>query len=122
MGRRKEAEEIFSRVRQAIAENMRDYPQSADAHNALAWLFARCHRDLAKALEHAKTSVTLLPGKTWNQDTLAEVYFHLGKREEAVEIEKKAVKRSPGRRFYRNQLKRFQTAPLPKAPGPSDEK
>jgi tetratricopeptide (TPR) repeat protein len=64
-------------------------PKDAGTYNNLAWLYATAKepntKDLQLALQYAQKAVALTNGKQANfLDTLAEVYFALGDRENAL--------------------------------------
>jgi tetratricopeptide (TPR) repeat protein len=89
------------------------YPKSAYFHNNLAWVAARCHRELDLAMEHA-TQATLLEPKNGSYiDTLAEVHFQLGDREAAIRESERALRQSPFDRSLRQQLERFRNEVIP---------
>lgn len=68
-------------LRQAIERD----PDDSGAHNDLAWTLAYyLDQDYEAALSHARRSVELKP-QAYNQDTLAFVYFKLGRYEKALE-------------------------------------
>jgi hypothetical protein len=107
-GRRQEADELFAAAFAVHAKACADYPKSALAHNALAWLAARCRRNLDEALEHAKKAVALAPEEPGYADTLAEVYFQRGAKQDAIAWIKKSMELDPKREYFRKQLKRFE--------------
>ena len=49
-------------------------------------------------------------------DTLAEIYFRLGNREKAVEIQKRCVELNPQVQLFKDRLKHFEESPLPPKP------
>ena len=53
-------------------------------------------------------------------DTLAEVHFQRGDRDQALQLMKKCIELDPKNRYFRDQLKRFEAgdpkAPLPESP------
>jgi tetratricopeptide (TPR) repeat protein len=113
-GRRDEAEQLFKRQCEGLEKAIRAYPENAFHFNNLAWLQARCHRQLDEALQHAQRAVALQPETASYLDTLAEVHFHRGNREEAVRLSKQAVAMAPRMRTLREQLARFERAELPR--------
>ena len=108
-GRKKEAEELFRRTVEARARVLADYPQSAGQHNAIAWLCARCRRQLDKGLEHAEKAVALAPGEPVFLDSLAELHFQRGDRAKAVAVMNHCLALEPNRPYFRRQLQRFKT-------------
>jgi tetratricopeptide (TPR) repeat protein len=106
-GRKKNAQELFDRLFTLHEKMCADYPKSAWAHNTLAWLAARCQRQLEKALAHAETAVNLEPKDTSYKDTLAEVHFQRGETDKAVELMKTCTDANPKNAYYRKQLERF---------------
>jgi hypothetical protein len=89
------------------------YPHMAFLHNNLAWAAARCHRRLDEALAHAEKAVELTPGHAGHIDTLAEVHFHRGDRDQAIRFSQKSLELRPGDATLQRQLQRFRDDPLP---------
>ncbi len=112
-GRQAEAETLFEQTFAALSAVLAEYPDSAFHRNNLAWVSARCHRRLDVALEHARRAVELSPTTASYTDTLAEVHFHRGDRDEAIRLARRAVELSPRYKPFQEQLERFQRAPLP---------
>ena len=119
-GRKKDAAELFGSARRPYEELVRVYPKCAWAYNQMGWLSACCKHDLSTGLAHARKAVALGPGTAAYHDTLAEVLFQLGKKDEAAAAQKQALKINPRRAYFRKQLKRIE-AGNPKAPRPADE-
>jgi tetratricopeptide (TPR) repeat protein len=119
LGRKKEADALFDAQVAVLRPLCADYPRGAWLHNNLAWMSACCRRNLDEGLEHARKAVELDPETTGYLDTLAEVHFQRGEREQALEFMKKCLARDAGNAYYRKQLKRFEAgdrnADLPKA-------
>jgi tetratricopeptide (TPR) repeat protein len=117
LGYKAEADALFDRV---FGENERvctEYPRSASAHNELAWLGARCRRQLDKALAHAQKAVELAPEEAGYVDTLAEVYFQRGDKDKAITWIKKSIALDPKRTYFRKQLERMEAGnPLAEVP------
>ena len=107
------ADEFVSQVVQHYERLCELYPKSALLHNNLAWAAARSHRQLDKALLHAERAVELAPTNAGYVDTLAEVHFQLGDRDEAVRISERSVALRPLGKSLQEQLTRFRSAPLP---------
>ena len=106
------AQQLFDRSYASLAKVIEVYPESAFHRNNLAWLSARCRRQLDQALAHAQEAVRLQPENPSYLDTLAEVHFQRGDREQAIRWSQAAVKLSPRYKAFQDQLARFQTAPL----------
>lgn len=77
---------------------LRTLPNSAHAHNALAWFLATCPNDQARdgrrAVEVAKKAVDLEADelkKAWFQDTLAAAFAEVGNFEEAAKLQARAM-------------------------------
>jgi tetratricopeptide (TPR) repeat protein len=104
----KEADELFEKVFAPWEKVCKDYPQSAFAHNSLAWVAACCHRRLEEGLKHARRAVELAPDNAGYIDTLAEVYFQRGDQKQAVELSKKCVALDPRREYFRKQVERHE--------------
>jgi tetratricopeptide (TPR) repeat protein len=79
----------------------------------LAWLSARCRRQLDKALDLATRATKLAPSTPNYLDTLAEVHFQLGDRESAIRLSERTVRMGVRQKIYREQLARFRTEKLP---------
>lgn len=107
-GRKEEAAKLYSRAAAVYEELCREYPKSAWAHNTLAWLQARCRRDLDAALEHSQFAIQLEPENAGYLDTLAEVHFQRGSQDKAIESMKKCVAMEPKNDYFRKQLKRIE--------------
>jgi tetratricopeptide (TPR) repeat protein len=119
-GRKKEADALYRAVLAEHEAVIRDWPKCAWARNQAAWLAACCRRDLEPALAHARKAVELAPESAGYHDTLAEVLFQLGKKDEAIAAEKKAIALSPAREYYKKQLKRLEAGD-PKVPRPEED-
>ena len=106
-GRKNSADELFKRVRDPLEQLCRDYPESPAAHNSLAWMLARCRRDLDTALTHANRGVELAPKNCAILDTLAEVHFQRGEKDKAAAAIRKCIELQPAVERHRLALKRF---------------
>jgi predicted Zn-dependent protease len=118
--RKKDADELFKGTVEPLEAVLREYPNAAWAYNQAAWLSACCSRNLDKGLAYARKAVALSPKSAGYQDTLAEVLFQLGKKDEAVAVQKKVVELDGKRKYFRLQLKRIE-AGNPKAPRPDED-
>jgi Flp pilus assembly protein TadD len=107
-GEKRRADALFERVAELYERQCKEHPRDAGAHNAFAWLAARCRRDLDRALEHAREAVRLTPESAGYLDTLAEVHFQRGEQAEALRLMRRCVELAPAREYYRRQLKRIE--------------
>jgi tetratricopeptide (TPR) repeat protein len=112
--RREDADQLFDQTFASLSAIIADYPDSAFHRNNLAWVAARCHRRLDEALLHAQQAVKLAPDSASYLDTLAEVHFHRGNRDEAIRLSQQALQLSPRYKTFQEQLTRFQNESLPK--------
>jgi tetratricopeptide (TPR) repeat protein len=111
---------LFKSTWQPYEAVVKSYPKCAWARNQLGWLSACCKRDLDRGLVHARQAVAVAPDSSAYHDTLAEVLFQLGKKDEALKAQKKAVELAPKRAYFRKQLKRIEAGD-PKAPRPAED-
>jgi tetratricopeptide (TPR) repeat protein len=107
-GHRREADALFERTFDYWRSLCKEHPRSAKFHNSLAWLAARCRRQLDAGLGHGRAAVRLGPDNPSYLDTLAEVHFQRGESAEAVRLIRRCIELAPGKDYYRNQLKRFE--------------
>src|SRR5207244_3233124 len=119
LGRKKEADEMYQRSLTFKAGLIKQYPESAGLLNSSAWLSACCRRDLEEAQKYAEKSVKLEPNLPGHRDTLAEVLFQRGKKDEAIAHIKKCIEQDPKRVYYRKQLERMEQGD-PKADVPPE--
>jgi tetratricopeptide (TPR) repeat protein len=119
-GRKKEADEIYGKIKSAYEAAIKDYGNSADLRNSLAWTMVNCNRDLDDALAHAKKAVEVAPKTAGYIDTLAEVYFRKKDRAKALELMKQCATLEPTNPYFRKQLERFEKKPFD-SPLPDEE-
>jgi tetratricopeptide (TPR) repeat protein len=119
-GLAKEADALFREVLAVHEKLCKTYPKCAWMHNSVAWMSACCHRELDGALAHAKQAVELAPEAPAYLDTLAEVHFQRGEKDEAVKLQKRVIELDPKRPYYRKQLKRIEAGD-PKVERPQED-
>jgi tetratricopeptide (TPR) repeat protein len=113
--RKKQADELFNRAFNHYSKLCKAYPNSVQFHNSLAWLSVCCRRHLDTAMEHARKAVELDPRNAGCLDTLAEIYYQRGDREQALKLMRRCVELDPKKKYFRKQIKRFE------AKGPPSE-
>ena len=69
-GHKEMADWLYQKYRESMQEAVDKFPESALYLNNLAWLSARCHRDLDQALEYSERAVKLEPDSATYLDTL----------------------------------------------------
>ncbi|MBY0231420.1 MAG: hypothetical protein K2W96_19215, partial [Gemmataceae bacterium] len=117
-GKKEEADRLF-RERFALAQRASaEAPGSAERHNRAAWLSARCGRKLDVGLRHALRQAALAPKAAGGWDTLAEVRFQRGEKDEALKAIAEAIRLAPDRKYYEAQKKRIEAGD-PKADLPA---
>jgi tetratricopeptide (TPR) repeat protein len=107
-GQAADADRLYRRMFERHKKVSMEYPRSAELHNNLAWLAARCRRDLDEALSHARRAVELSPEHPEFIDTLAEAQFQKGNRAEAIENARRCIRLDPRREYYKKQLARME--------------
>ncbi|HNQ77107.1 MAG TPA: tetratricopeptide repeat protein [Acidobacteriota bacterium] len=78
-----------------------------DFLNSYAWTLAEIGRELESAAEAARKAVELSKEDPQILDTLAEVYFKMGKKQLAVETIEKAIAKEPEDEYYKEQRAKF---------------
>ncbi|MBD3334994.1 MAG: DUF1028 domain-containing protein [Candidatus Eisenbacteria bacterium] len=106
-GRREAARRERERVGQVMVRALETNVRDAGMLNSLAWFAAIHEIYLEDALKAAKRAVRLEPQNTNILDTLAEVYYRLGHRERAIEVESRALQLAPEDEYLEEQLERF---------------
>ncbi len=112
LGKKAEADELFTAVWSAYQKVLTDFPNSAPARNSLAALAANCRRELDKGLTHAADAVKTEPASVPFRETLAEVYFRKGERDKALDVMTKLAEEDPRNRLYKRQLVRYRSGTL----------
>ena len=85
-------------------------PDNAQWHNHWAWLVSNTEGDYAEAVKHSLRSLELSPDSPSYLDTLGRCYYAVGRLEDAVRVQREAIRRHPQLQVMRNQLELFETA------------
>jgi HEAT repeat protein/predicted Zn-dependent protease len=102
-----DANSLFKWAYDDMKKDLDSAPADPDKLNGIAWLCAKCDRNLPEALIWARKAASLAPENAAILDTEAEVNFHLGKTSEAVRLETTASSLQPDDPFMKSQLARF---------------
>jgi len=82
----------------------------AQAYNQYAWLICNTEGDQNKALQYSLRSLELTPDEPAQLDTCGRCYFALGDYENAVRVQRRAVKLDPHSPPLIRQLEEFEAA------------
>ncbi|HEY7087717.1 MAG TPA: hypothetical protein VH518_06475 [Tepidisphaeraceae bacterium] len=110
LGRREQADVLFKPAYEASVQRLAADSDNPAQMNELAWLCARCGRQLNRAMDLATKAVAAEPDNSAFLDTLAEVNFHLGHADQSSKLEARALELEPGDTFMTRQLERFTAA------------
>ncbi|MSS73064.1 MAG: tetratricopeptide repeat protein [Candidatus Latescibacteria bacterium] len=97
----------YDRAVQAYKTALRLNPYDARTLNNLAWMYAEQSIHLDEALGLSLLALKLDPGQPAYIDTLAEIYYRMGDREQAVALIRRAISIAPELEHYRRQLRKF---------------
>ena len=93
-GEIEEHDRNFEIVYQRIEESIKAFPKAHNTYNSAAWMASRASRQLEDAHEKIRKALSMRPKQAAYLDTMAEVWFAKGDREQAVEWSRKAVQES----------------------------
>jgi hypothetical protein len=114
MGLIKEHDEWFRLSWERMAAVLEEFPDADNTCNTAAWLASRSQRKLDEAETLLLHALALNPEQSAYLDTMAEIQFAKGKREQALEWSTEAINFMPMDSMLRRQHERFRTAPLPR--------
>jgi tetratricopeptide (TPR) repeat protein len=80
------------------------YPDSWDILNKYAWAIYtfKIQKEYPKALSMVQKSISLNPSRPGTYSTEAWIYFEMGNREKAIELQKKAIELFPDHGFLQD--------------------
>ncbi len=104
------ADQILDRILDRGVEYGRQFPFDAMTCNNLAWVAAMNQRRLDEALELAEFAVFAEPESAIYRDTLAEVLFLLGRKQEALQVEQGCLLDDPGQWHLHEQIEKYSRA------------
>ena len=114
MGLIKEHDEWFRLSWERMMSVIKEFPDADNTCNTAAWLASRSQRKLDEAETLLLHALALNPEQSAYLDTMAEIQFAKGKREQALEWSSEAINFMPLDSMLRRQHERFRTAPLPR--------
>jgi tetratricopeptide (TPR) repeat protein len=119
-GKKAEADALFEISWTALRKLRAENPDSDWVPATMASAAAGCRRELDEALKLATLAIEREPEVRAHRETLAEVRFRRGDRDEAVRIGEELRKLDHRSGYYRRLLERYKSAdfasPLPLAP------
>ena len=99
-----ERERVHETLLDVLSRDVKD----ASLLNGLAWACAEHDLHLRDALRAAERAAALEPKSTDILDTLAEVHFRMGHRDQALEVERRALAMDASNPYLASQVKRFE--------------
>ncbi len=106
-GRKELAARERERVHQIMVAALDRGERDASMLNGLAWTCATHGVELADAARAAERAVAIEPRSADILDTLAEVYFMMGRVKDAIAIETRAAAIDPKSQYLKDQIARF---------------
>ncbi len=97
------------RVGESLTRVLERADADASTLNGLAWTCATNAVHLEDALRAAERAVSLEPKSAEILDTLAEVHYRMGHKDQAIETETKALTISPNDEYLKGQLERYRS-------------
>jgi thioredoxin-related protein len=97
----------IERVKVLLDRSIQDYPNHPEVLNAYAWMAAEQNWDLPTALEVAQRAVALSDSSANVLDTLSEIYFRMGQKDEALAANSAALLKTPADSYLLQQRERF---------------
>jgi tetratricopeptide (TPR) repeat protein len=89
------------------------FPRGYNTLNTTAWMASRAARQLDAAEAGLKEALAIYPRQAAFLDTMAEIQFARGRRDEAIKWSLQSVNAMPNDSAIRRQYHRFRLAPLP---------
>lgn len=100
-----------AKARALLDEYLAAAPSDSKRHNLYAWFSYKQNFDRLRGLEVAARGLSAKPDDAGLWDTMAELYFALGLRAQAVACAVQATTLDPKTDYYVQQLERFRSAP-----------
>jgi tetratricopeptide (TPR) repeat protein len=104
------ADEAFEKIMDRGIEHAAEFPCDATSCNNVAWVAAMNRQRLDEALVLSERAVYLEPDSAIYRDTLAEVLFQLGRKQEALEVEESCLLDDPSQWHLHQQIEKYRAA------------
>ncbi|MGI9472804.1 MAG: tetratricopeptide repeat protein [Rubripirellula sp.] len=110
VGMGKVADETLNRIIDDGLAYFERFPFDAMTCNNLAWVAAMNGKRLDDALRLSENAVYVEPDSAIYRDTLAEVLFQLGRKSEALQVERGCLLDDPGQWHLHQQIDKYEAA------------
>lgn len=105
---KKRVSQLISQAAATFEHQIKLQPNIETAYNQYAWLISNTEGDYDKALKYSLRSLELRPNEGGYLDTLARCYYALGRLDDAVKTQRRAVNQEPFSMAIRRQLELFE--------------
>lgn len=102
-----QADQLFKAIAEPYFEMIAKYPDSPSYRNDYAWVCACANRRTEHMLRHIEIAHSKRSNFSNYVDTLAEINFLLGNKDEAIELARRCISLDPTKAHYKQQLDRF---------------
>jgi uncharacterized Ntn-hydrolase superfamily protein len=102
----------YSRAMKTLEEVIAENPDDPDMLNEVAWFMVLRDINLPKAKELIDKALKIKPEDANILDTAALIYFKLGYKKKAIELEERAVKLDPENTYFKEMLGKFKKGKL----------
>lgn len=106
-GKNKLAELEYSRALAIMDEALKESPDDPDLLNNIAWFMGLRDIRLEEAKKLVDKAMDLRPDDANILDTGALIYYKLGDKRKAIELEEKAVKLDPQNEYFKKMLMKY---------------
>ena len=97
---------------QCLLKSISRYPEFSNSYNDLAWLYSQENSRLDQALELINKALALEPDHYAFLDTKAEIFFKMGRVEDAIAVEEALTRKYPNDDYLKRQMEKFHKAIL----------
>jgi len=106
-GKNKLAELEYSRALEIMDEALKESPNDPDLLNNIAWFMGLRDIRLEEAKKLIDKAMALRPDDANILDTGALIYYKLGDKKKAIELEERALKLDPKNEYFRKMLMKY---------------